>query len=45
MPRKTADPKLGHPDRRGKPGSLAPLSIDEAVDVKKGIASNPGKKK
>ena len=52
--KKPAQSKPKHPGRRGDPVSLAPLSMDEAVDaifqikpddVKKVIASKPGKKK
>jgi hypothetical protein len=56
MPEKPppSEPSTSHSGRRGDPVSLSPLSMDEAVDaifqikpadVKKILASRPGKKK
>jgi len=53
-PDKPANASTKHSGRRGDPVSLSPLSMDEAVDaifqikpadVKKVMASKPGKKK
>jgi hypothetical protein len=54
MPKKAVQPKPKRSGRRGDPVSLAPLSMNEAVDaifqikaadVKRVLASKPGKKK